>query len=72
MKVSLSLPEGDVAYVDSLAKGGQTSRSAVVHQAIQSLRQRDLAAEYAAAFTEWVEDGHAAAWEPTVADGLAE
>jgi Arc/MetJ-type ribon-helix-helix transcriptional regulator len=71
MKLSVSLPEEDVAFVDSFAENHHTSRSAVLHEAVLMLRQRDLADEYADAYAEWDENGDAIAWEGTVADGLA-
>ena len=71
MKVSISLPDEDLALIDDLARRGGTTRSAIVHQAIAALRQPDLAAEYAAAFVEWIDEGHAAEWDATAGDGLA-
>ena len=71
MKVSVSIPDDDVAYVESQVAGGRfPSRSAVIHAAIKSLRTRDLEAQYAEAAREWHESGEQAVWEVTVADGL--
>jgi hypothetical protein len=70
MKVSVSLPDGDVEFLDTYAGHSGVSRSAAVHQAIQALRRQDLGAEYAAAYTEWIDSGEADVWAVTTADGL--
>jgi hypothetical protein len=71
MKLSVSLPEDDVAYVDEYAhRTGVGSRSSVLHRAIGLLRMSELEEAYAEAWREWgdAEDGEL--WEATVADGL--
>lgn len=71
MKLSVSLPEEDVATLDEYARAaGLKSRSAAVQRAIRLLRQRDLDQDYAAAWDEW-EYSDDDAWEGTAADGLA-
>ncbi|HEY2506605.1 MAG TPA: ribbon-helix-helix domain-containing protein [Streptosporangiaceae bacterium] len=71
MKVSVSLPEEEVAYLDSYAKEhGMGSRSAVVHQAVGLLRSRQLEAAYEEAWSTWAESGDADVWEVTAADSL--
>jgi Arc/MetJ-type ribon-helix-helix transcriptional regulator len=70
MKLSVSLPDEDVAFVDDYARTHGTSRSAALHEAIVVLRSRDLAAEYEAAADEWDASGEAAAWDAVHADGL--
>jgi Arc/MetJ-type ribon-helix-helix transcriptional regulator len=71
MKVSVSLPEEDVAYLDSYAEQeGLPSRSAALHRAVRLLRSATLGAEYAAAWTEWEEGGEGGAWEVAASDGL--
>lgn len=70
MKVSVSLPEEDVEFIDSYATERQLSRSAALHQAVGALRGQDLAAEYEAAHQEWIDAGEAALWEIVTADGL--
>jgi Arc/MetJ-type ribon-helix-helix transcriptional regulator len=73
MKISISLPNDDVAALDEYARAsGLSSRSAAVQRAIQLLRHRDLEQDYAAAWDEWETSGERAAWEPTTADGLAD
>ena len=71
MKLSVSLPEEDVAALDAYARSaGLPSRSAALHQAIRLLRLQGLEDDYAAAWTEWSESGEQAAWEGTVGDGV--
>jgi Arc/MetJ-type ribon-helix-helix transcriptional regulator len=71
MKVSVSLPGDDLAYLESqIANGRYATRSAAMHAAIKSLRTRDLEAQYAEAARDWAESGDQAAWGSTVADGL--
>ncbi len=71
MKVSVSLPEEDVEFLDTYARGHRiASRSAVVHRAIGLLRAADLSSDYAAAFDEWADDTENRAWDAAVADGL--
>jgi len=71
MKLSVSLPDEDVAYLDSYAEQeGLPSRSAAVHRAVRLLRSATLGAEYADAWTDWEESGEGAAWEAVTADGI--
>lgn len=70
MKISVSLPDDDVAFLDHLAeRAGMGSRSAALRMAIDLLRARELGPAYADAWQEWAE-GDAEAWEVTAADGL--
>ncbi len=70
MKLSVSLPDDDVEFLDSYADvQGIDSRSAVVHKAIRMLRSAQLGASYEEAFAEWEEGGDAEAWDSTVSDG---
>lgn len=71
MKLSVSLGEEDVAFLDEYAAHERIgSRSAVLHRAIELLRASDLESAYQAAWEEWAED-EAAAWEVTAGDGVA-
>jgi Arc/MetJ-type ribon-helix-helix transcriptional regulator len=71
MKVSVSLPERDIAFLDEYAaEQGLESRSAAFHAAIKALRDRDLQDEYAVAIDEWYASGDAEAWDATIADGI--
>lgn len=69
-KTSVSLPDDDVAFVDHFAQVNGTTRSAAVHQAIQALRQHDLATDYEAANDEWTASGGADIWNVVTSDGL--
>jgi Arc/MetJ-type ribon-helix-helix transcriptional regulator len=70
MKLSLSLPEDDVAFLDSYATArGISSRSAAMHKAVRLLRASELGPDYEQAWSEWSQGG-GEAWEVTVSDGL--
>ena len=70
MKLSVSLPDEDVATLDEFAGAtGLRSRSAVVQYAIGLLRRTELESDYEAAWTEWEESGDSEAWDVTAADG---
>lgn len=72
MKISVSLPDDDVAFVDDyLAAQHRGSRSAVLHEAIALLRQRGLSDQYASAAAEWDGSEDAALWDTTVGDGVS-
>ena len=71
MKVSVSLPEEDVEFLDAYASSkGFGSRSAVVHKAVRLLRASGLGGAYEDAWQEWATAGEDAAWDTTVDDGL--
>jgi Arc/MetJ-type ribon-helix-helix transcriptional regulator len=73
MKLSVSLPDEDVATLDDYARSqGLSSRSAALQRAIRMLRNPGLEQDYAAAWDEWEASGEEAAWEATAADGLAD
>lgn len=70
MKLSVSLPEEDVEFIDGyLARRGAASRSAAVQDAIELLRAAELEDAYTEAFEEWA-DEETQAWEQAVADGI--
>ena len=70
MKLSVSLPDEDIEFIDEYAKEhGVGSRSAAVHRAVSLLRARELGEAYAAAWTDW-ETTDAEVWEVTAGDGL--
>ena len=72
MKVSVSLPDEDVEFLDMYAeRGGFASRSAVLHKAVRLLRATELGAAYEDAWAEWDAAGDGVLWEPTAADGQA-
>ncbi len=71
MKVSVSLPEEDVEFLDSYAHAqGIQSRSAAVHRAVGLLRATQLGEAYEDAWDSWESSDDAGAWESAVADGL--
>jgi Arc/MetJ-type ribon-helix-helix transcriptional regulator len=71
MKVSVSLPEDDVAFLDAYARDqGMDSRSAAVHQAVGLLRTNQLSAAYEDAWESWDASDDAAAWDAAIGDGL--
>jgi Arc/MetJ-type ribon-helix-helix transcriptional regulator len=71
MKVSVSLPEEDVEFLDAYASTkGYVSRSAVVHKAVRLLRASGLGGAYEDAWQEWAAGDDADAWDVTVDDGL--
>lgn len=71
MKLSLSLPEEDVEFLDAYADAqGIASRSAVVHKAVRLLRASELGPAYEDAWTEWAAGEDHDLWDGTAADGL--
>ena len=71
MKVSVSIPDEDVRFLDEYARDqGLDSRSAAVHRAVRLLRTAELAEAYQAAWEEWASD-EAADWDRTAGDGVA-
>lgn len=67
-KVSLSLSEGDIAFLDlETLSGRYASRSAAVQDAVRLLRESRLADAYAEAFA----DGYDDVWDAADTDGLA-
>jgi Arc/MetJ-type ribon-helix-helix transcriptional regulator len=71
MKLSISLPNEDVDFLDEYAESqGIESRSAVVHAALRMLRSSKLGDAYADAWQEWEESGEAEVWAMADGDGL--
>lgn len=69
MKVSVSVPDADIEFLDNYAKTHQVaSRSAALQRAIRLLRATELSDSYAAAFVEWSHDPDNEAWDTTTAD----
>ncbi|MDH3540902.1 MAG: ribbon-helix-helix domain-containing protein [Acidimicrobiia bacterium] len=72
MKVSVSLPDEDVEFLDRYAHSqGYKSRSAVMHKAVRMLRSSELGEAYEAAWTEWEASEEATQWAGVADDGLA-
>jgi Arc/MetJ-type ribon-helix-helix transcriptional regulator len=70
MKISMSLPEEDVTFLDAYAsEKGLPSRSAALHKAVRLLRATGLSTAYEGAWAEWSNEDQEL-WEPTATDGL--
>ncbi len=70
MKVSVSLPDDDVAYLDAYVTAkGLESRSAAVHKAVRLLRASELGAAYEDAWADWASSEDGDAWEVVTSDG---
>lgn len=71
MKVSVSLPDEDVEFLDSYAQAqGLQSRSAALHKAVRLLRGVELTSAYEDAFATWAESKDAADWDVTAGDNV--
>ncbi len=71
MKVSISLPEADLTFLDQYAKENDLeSRSAAVHRAVRALLDTQLEAEYTEAFAEWEGSEDERFLEEAASDGL--
>jgi Arc/MetJ-type ribon-helix-helix transcriptional regulator len=72
MKLSVSLPDEDVEFLDEYAAAqGIGSRSAAVHKAVRLLRASELGPAYEDAWTDWADSGDGDLWESTADDGLS-
>lgn len=68
IKVSLSISDDDIAFLDGEAlQGRYTSRSAAVQDAVRLLRESRLADAYAEAYAEDYDDQ----WDVAADDGIA-
>ena len=73
MKLSVSLPDEDVAVLDEFARtAGLPSRSAALQHAVRMLRLPELEQDYETAWNEWEASGDQAAWDVTAADGVTD
>jgi len=71
MKVSVSLPDEDIEFLDAYARSvGARSRSAVLQRAVRLLRATELGPAYAQAWQEWEASGDSEVWESVSGDGL--
>lgn len=69
MKVSVSLPDDDIQFLDDYAdRTGLGSRSAALQTAVQLLRASELGAAYEQAWDEWERSDDAELWNSTVGD----
>ena len=70
MKISVSLAEEDIAFLDDYAdRSDVTSQSGAVQRAIALLRATELGPAYAEAWAEW-ETGGGSLWDETSGDGI--
>jgi Arc/MetJ-type ribon-helix-helix transcriptional regulator len=70
MKVSVSLPDDDVEFLDAYAeREGFASRSAVLHRAVRLLRTSELGPAYENAWADWEASDNSAVWDTTTGDG---
>lgn len=71
MKLSVSLPEDDVEFMDEyVARTDVTTRSAVLRVALELLRAAELEDAYSEAWDDWAESPEAAEWDVASGDGL--
>lgn len=71
MKVSVSLPDEDIAFLDTYAQEqGIGSRSAAVHKAVRLLRAVALGDDYQQAWSDWSASGEDSVWDAALTDGL--
>lgn len=71
MKLSVSLSEEDVAFIDDYARRNRIStRSGVFQRAVQMLRASQLGDAYERAWEEWEDSGDAQTWEAAADDGV--
>ncbi|MDA1365896.1 ribbon-helix-helix domain-containing protein [Glycomyces algeriensis] len=73
MKVSLSIPDEDIRFLDNFAREhGIASRSAAVQRSIAMLREVELKEQYKLAMQEWRDSPDAELWERTAGDGITD
>lgn len=71
-KLSVSLSDEDLQYLDAIAAEMNGNRSAAIHRLIRLQRELDAQDAYAQAFDEWEASGDQALWDQTIGDGLSE
>lgn len=70
MKLSVSIPDEDVVFIDRYAtEHAVRSRSGVVRRALSLLRANELGEAYAEAWTDWANSDDDA-WDSTAGDGV--
>ena len=71
MKMSVSLPEEDIEFLDAYVRDQSVrSRSAALHKAVGLLRAAQLADAYEDAWASWTSSDDAETWDSALADGL--
>lgn len=72
MKVSISVPDDDIAFLDRYAdERGLSSRSAAVQKAIRLLRASELGAAYEDAWAAWADSDDDDLWVRSIDDGVS-
>jgi Arc/MetJ-type ribon-helix-helix transcriptional regulator len=72
VKVSVSLPDEDVEFLDQYAASqGIGSRSAAVHRAVRLLRATELGPAYEQAWADWAAQDDSELWDTTTGDGFS-
>jgi Arc/MetJ-type ribon-helix-helix transcriptional regulator len=72
MKLSVSLPDDDVEFLDTYAETqGIASRSAVMHKAVRLLRASELGPAYEDAWADWADGDDRDLWDKATGDGLS-
>jgi len=72
MKVSVSLPDEDVEFLDAYARSqGIASRSGAMHKAVRLLRASELGSAYEEAWSEWDGSADQDLWDRSTDDGLS-
>ncbi len=72
MKLSVSLPDDDVDFLDQyVTEYGIASRSAAVQAAVQLLRTSGLSAAYEDAWNDWDASADDELWSTALADGVS-
>ena len=72
MKLSISLSEEEVGFLDAYARSqGIKSRSGAVKAALRLVRTMELTDDYAAAWAERHDD-HGRVWDRSLSDGLSD
>ncbi len=72
VKLSVSLSEDDLVYLDKIAADLKDNGSAAIHKLLRIQRELDAETAYAQAFDEWENSGEQAIWDGTAGDGLPE
>jgi antitoxin MazE9 len=73
MKLSVSLPDEDVAFLDDYAdRAGLASRSAAVHTAIRALQASAMGESYEDAWSDWESGSDAELWDAVSNDGFGD
>lgn len=71
VKLSVSLSDSDVAYVDEIARVERSgNRSAVIHDMVRLFREIRSEDDYVKAFEEWDGSEDQKLWDSALMDGL--